>query len=87
MIGAFSVMSKWFIFTQLDMSDATVISFSSPFMTMILAHYYINEPFSFIDALTCFIGFIGLLFVARPEFIFNNDSNDNIEDETMQTAN
>ncbi len=64
------MFALWFILTQLAMSDATVIVFSSPFFTMILARIFINESFTCVDAVIVLIGFSGVLLVARPGFLF-----------------
>lgn len=69
-IGLFSMFGGWFMLTQLAMSDATVVIYTSPFFTMILAAIFINEPLVKIDAVIMFIGFSGVLLVARPKFLF-----------------
>ena len=64
------MFAHWYILTQLLIADATVIIFSSPFFTMIIAHFVINELFECIDCFTVVIGFSGVLLVARPGFLF-----------------
>ncbi len=75
-VGVTAMFALWFILTQLVMSDATVIVFSSPFFTMILARIFINESFTCVDAVIVLVGFSGVLLVARPGFLFGYTNNE-----------
>ena len=76
-IGIFWMFSLYFSLSELPISDATVLIFSAPFFTMIVAHFVIHEPFALVyDGITVLIGFTGVLFVARPEFIFGENPED-----------
>ncbi|KAF6520627.1 hypothetical protein HZS61_014885 [Fusarium oxysporum f. sp. conglutinans] len=56
----------WYSLSYLDISDATVITFLVPTLTAFIAW----EPFTVKEATAGFIAFAGVLFVARPAFLF-----------------
>ncbi|ESU15413.1 hypothetical protein FGSG_07995 [Fusarium graminearum PH-1] len=61
--------------SYLDVSDATVITFLVPTLTAFIAWVALREPFTLNEALAGLIAFTGVLFVARPAFLFpHNDS-------------
>ncbi|CAG7558771.1 unnamed protein product [Fusarium equiseti] len=58
--------------SYLDVSDATVITFLVPTLTAFIAWVALREPFTVNEALAGLIAFTGVLFVARPAFLFPN---------------
>ncbi|KAG9499536.1 hypothetical protein J7337_007992 [Fusarium musae] len=56
--------------SYLDISDATVITFLVPTLTAFIAWVALREPFTVKEATAGFIAFAGVLFVARPAFLF-----------------
>ncbi|TXC05616.1 hypothetical protein FocTR4_00009584 [Fusarium oxysporum f. sp. cubense] len=56
--------------SYLDISDATVITFLVPTLTAFIAWVALREPFTIKEATAGFIAFAGVLFVARPAFLF-----------------
>jgi drug/metabolite transporter (DMT)-like permease len=54
----------------LDISDATVITFLIPTMTAIVCFLWLREPFTLKEAFCSLIAFFGVLFVARPSWLF-----------------
>lgn len=54
----------------LNISDATVITFLVPTMTAFICFIFLREPFTPKEALAGFIAFSGVLFVARPPWLF-----------------
>ncbi|KAF5627608.1 transporter [Fusarium sp. NRRL 25303] len=56
--------------SYLDISDATVITFLVPTLTAFIAWVALREPFTVKEASAGFIAFAGVLFVARPAFLF-----------------
>ncbi|KAI9167812.1 membrane protein [Paramyrothecium foliicola] len=56
--------------TFLDISDATVITFLVPVMTTFVCWLALNEPFTVKEALAGLLAFVGVLFIARPAFLF-----------------
>ena len=60
------MLGNWFLISQIPFSDATVIVFSAPFWTMILARVILKESFTKLDAFSLILGFLGVLLVAMP---------------------
>lgn len=56
---------SWLLF-----SDATVITFIIPTMTALVCFVWLREPFTTREALAGLVAFIGVLFVARPTWLF-----------------
>jgi drug/metabolite transporter (DMT)-like permease len=60
--------------TWLEISDATVITFIIPTMTALVCFVWLREPFTWKEALAGLIAFCGVLFVARPSWLFPDAS-------------
>jgi drug/metabolite transporter (DMT)-like permease len=54
----------------LNISDATVITFIIPTMTAFVCFVWLREPFTVREATAGLIAFAGVLFVARPPWLF-----------------
>ncbi|UZP36778.1 hypothetical protein NXS19_004594 [Fusarium pseudograminearum] len=75
MAGSVGLFGLYYSLSYLDVSDATVITFLVPTLTAFIAWVALREPFTLNEALAGLIAFTGVLFVARPAFIFpQNDS-------------
>ncbi|CEI59958.1 hypothetical protein FVEN_g8238 [Fusarium venenatum] len=75
MAGSVGLFGLYYSLSYLDVSDATVITFLVPTLTAFIAWVALREPFTINEASAGLIAFIGVLFVARPAFIFpHNDS-------------
>lgn len=57
--------------TKINIADATVLKFTSPIWTLIIARVILKEPITLLNAFAVLIGFTGVLFVAQPSFIFD----------------
>lgn len=79
-VGVGGMLGGWFLISQIPFSDATVIIFSAPFWTMVLARVILKESFTKLDGIALAFGFLGVLLVARP------GSNDNEEDEATTSG-
>jgi len=62
-------IQNWFVFTQLPLGEATIIVFSAPIFTTIIARIYLNEKVSTIQAVLMCFSTIGVVLVARPRFL------------------
>ncbi|KAK7393956.1 hypothetical protein QQX98_013260 [Neonectria punicea] len=61
--------------SYLEISDATVITFLVPTMTAFVCWIALNEPFTVKEACAGLLAFVGVLFIARPGFLFpENDT-------------
>ncbi|KAF4448673.1 hypothetical protein F53441_7926 [Fusarium austroafricanum] len=68
--GSAGLFGLYYSLSYLDISDATVITFLVPTLTAFIAWVVLREPFTIKEATAGFIAFTGVLFVARPAFIF-----------------
>ncbi|RGP72915.1 hypothetical protein FLONG3_6553 [Fusarium longipes] len=70
MAGSVGLFGLYYSLSYLDVSDATVITFLVPTLTAFIAWVALREPFTINEALAGLIAFTGVLFVARPAFLF-----------------
>ncbi|RKL20154.1 hypothetical protein BFJ68_g2862 [Fusarium oxysporum] len=68
--GSAGLFGLYYSLSYLDISDATVITFLVPTLTAFIAWVALREPFTVKEATAGFIAFAGVLFVARPAFLF-----------------
>lgn len=54
----------------LEFADATVITFIIPTVTALVCWVWLREPFTLQEALAGLVAFTGVLFVARPPWLF-----------------
>lgn len=57
--------------TTIAMTDASVLSFTTPIWTMIIARVALGEAITIINFTAITIGFIGVIFVAQPATLFS----------------
>ena len=60
----------------MPMSESIVLSLVSPISTGIFGYFLLNEPYSKEMIGFALIGMIGVILVARPEFLFDSDKYD-----------
>eukprot|EP01113_Clastostelium_recurvatum_P049389 TRINITY_DN9140_c0_g1_i3.p1 TRINITY_DN9140_c0_g1~~TRINITY_DN9140_c0_g1_i3.p1 ORF type:complete len:267 (-),score=28.37 TRINITY_DN9140_c0_g1_i3:72-872(-) len=77
--GFIGLSCTYYSLTVLPLSDATVLSFLSPVFTGILARILLKERFGLPDILCTILSLMGVVFIARPEFIFGGHSTSNDE--------
>ncbi|KAI4623070.1 hypothetical protein J4E83_004460 [Alternaria metachromatica] len=68
--GFVGLFGLYYSLSWLEFSDATVITFLIPTMTAIVCFLWLREPFTWKEALCSFVAFCGVLFVARPPWLF-----------------
>ncbi len=66
----------YYAVTHLPLADATVIQFTNPAFTVLLAAWMLQEQPSFRQIAGASLSLIGVLFVARPSFLFGGGSLD-----------
>ena len=54
----------------MSIASATCLMFSSPIYTPFIARIFLKEPFKLVNMIAVVIGFIGVIFVTQPSFIF-----------------
>lgn len=70
--GFLNIVFIYMALEKIPISDALVISFTSPIFTAILAFFVLREKCEWLDAVCGFVSFFGVIVVARPTFIFGN---------------
>ncbi|KAK8122125.1 hypothetical protein PG984_010795 [Apiospora sp. TS-2023a] len=71
--GFMGLSCSYYSLSYLNISDSTVISFLVPTVTAFICFIALREPFTINEASAGFIAFIGVLFIARPTFLFPAD--------------
>ncbi|OTB07925.1 hypothetical protein M426DRAFT_317432 [Hypoxylon sp. CI-4A] len=68
--GFTGLFCSYYSLSYLNIADATVITFLVPTMTAFLCFVALKEPFTANEAIAGFIAFGGVIFIARPTFLF-----------------
>ncbi|KAI1770430.1 hypothetical protein F4818DRAFT_262203 [Hypoxylon cercidicola] len=68
--GFTGLFCSYYSLSYLNISDATVISFLVPTMTAFICFVALREPFTVKEAMAGIVAFAGVLFIARPTFLF-----------------
>ncbi|KAI8823174.1 uncharacterized protein EV422DRAFT_394630 [Fimicolochytrium jonesii] len=71
-VGFMGLTCGWYALSLLTLADSTVLGFLSPVFTAILARLVLNEPYQLVDAITGTLSMVGVLFIARPPFLFGS---------------
>ncbi len=69
LVGIIGMGGNWFIVTQLPFGEATVIVFTAPIFTLFLARIFLRESISKAHLFCAFLSCVGVILVARPEFL------------------
>ncbi|KAK4287644.1 hypothetical protein Pmani_039287 [Petrolisthes manimaculis] len=68
----FALLLQSYSFKHVPLADATVIVFSTPVFGVILASIFLGEMCSFFHFIMILITMTGIVFIARPQFIFKS---------------
>ncbi|KAI0424322.1 hypothetical protein F5Y09DRAFT_347835 [Xylaria sp. FL1042] len=68
--GFVGLFGLYYSLSYLEISDATAISFLVPTWTALLCYVWLKEPYRIQEAMSGFISLAGVLFIARPAFLF-----------------
>ncbi|KAK7984075.1 hypothetical protein PG990_012791 [Apiospora arundinis] len=68
--GFMGLFCSYYSLSYLNISDSTVISFLVPTVTAFICFIALREPFTINEASAGLIAFVGVLFIARPTFLF-----------------
>ncbi|KAK7962546.1 uncharacterized protein PG986_003371 [Apiospora aurea] len=71
--GFIGLFCSYYSLSYLNISDSTVISFLVPTVTAFICFIALREPFTINEASAGLVAFIGVLFIARPTFLFPAD--------------
>lgn len=65
---------------ELPFSEAVILSFTTPIWTTLIATLWLKEKWSWVDIAGMLVNLLGVLFVARPAFLFGSQSSDQEKD-------
>lgn len=68
--GTLALCCQFYAFQHMPLADATVIVFSSPVFTGVMAYFLLGEAWGLFDALATLLCFTGVVLIARPTFLF-----------------
>ncbi|KAI9439313.1 hypothetical protein H4582DRAFT_2076013 [Lactarius indigo] len=68
--GFFGLSGMYFSLQYLSLSDAVVLSFLSPILTGFTGAIFLKEPFSRNELFAGLCSFLGVVLIARPQFLF-----------------
>merc|ERR1712130_206567 len=69
--------------THLSIATATVLKFTSPLWTLLLARVTLGEPIGYANTVAIVIGFAGTILVSQPEFLLELFKSDTSADEAV----
>jgi drug/metabolite transporter (DMT)-like permease len=72
--GSLGLAAFFIALTSMPLADATVIFFTGPPMTAVLAYWVLGESLSKLDISAVVFCFLGVGLVSRPQFIFHDDN-------------
>ncbi|CAG9950202.1 unnamed protein product, partial [Clonostachys rosea f. rosea IK726] len=84
--GTIGLFGLYYSLSYLDMSDATVITFLVPTLTAFVCWVALHEPFTVKEALAGLLAFGGVLFIARPPYLFPSQDGDDSQENQPLTA-
>ncbi|XP_071604806.1 solute carrier family 35 member G1 isoform X2 [Heliangelus exortis] len=72
-LGSSAMILLYYAFQVMPLADATVITFSSPVFTSLLAWIFLKEKYSIWDLLFTLFAITGVILIARPPFLFGSN--------------
>ncbi|KAI1204377.1 uncharacterized protein F4807DRAFT_465732 [Annulohypoxylon truncatum] len=82
--GFTGLFCLYYSLSYLDIADSTVITFLVPTTTAIVCFIVLREPYTVKEAIAGFIAFAGVLFIARPAFLFPQHDEDKPQDDSSK---
>ncbi|XP_078247452.1 solute carrier family 35 member G1 isoform X2 [Pogona vitticeps] len=73
LLGSSAMILLYYAFQVMPLADATVITFSSPVFTSLLAWIFLKEKYSPWDLLFTLFTITGVVLIARPPFLFGTE--------------
>uniref|UniRef100_U3JZF2 Solute carrier family 35 member G1 n=1 Tax=Ficedula albicollis TaxID=59894 RepID=U3JZF2_FICAL len=71
-LGSTAMVLLYYAFQVMPLADATVITFTSPVFTSLLAWIFLKEKYSLWDLLFTLFAVTGVILIARPPFLFGS---------------
>jgi drug/metabolite transporter (DMT)-like permease len=70
--GFFGLYGAYVSVQYLSLSDATVLTFITPILTGFSGAVFLREPLSLKETLAALCSFLGVVFISRPQFLFDS---------------
>ncbi|KAI0072258.1 DUF6-domain-containing protein [Panus rudis PR-1116 ss-1] len=77
-VGFFGLFGVYYSLQYLSLSDATVLTFLAPMCTAVTGALFLKEDFHWKQAVASLCSLLGVVLIARPEFIFGRQAADGI---------
>lgn len=74
LMGFFALSCFYYAVTHLPLAEATVIQYTNPLLTAILAATLLNEPMRGREVVAAVLSLLGIALIARPAFVFGGES-------------
>ncbi|NXG32326.1 S35G1 protein, partial [Dromaius novaehollandiae] len=71
--GSSAMVLLYYAYRVMPLADATVLTFSSPVFTSLLAWIFLKEKYSIWDLLFTLFAITGVVLIARPPFLFGSN--------------
>jgi len=75
--GILGIFGTSFYFSSIQylmVSESVSLVLIYPILAPIFTYVFLNEPYSIVDLLFTLLGFIGVLFITRPSFLFSDST-------------
>lgn len=82
--GFFGIFGIWTAIQFLSLADATVITFLTPSMVGLFSAIFLHQPYTRKEQLASVVALIGVVFIARPSFLFGHLSYPPSNDRSLQ---
>ncbi|GAA5838705.1 hypothetical protein JCM3766R1_001567 [Sporobolomyces carnicolor] len=69
-VGFLGLFPSYYVLQYLSLSDATTISFLSPVLVGVFAWILLREPYTQLEAVVGVTSLLGVVFIAKPSFLF-----------------
>lgn len=81
--GFFGVFGMYYALMYLSISDAVLITFLSPSLTILLAWLILRERITYWEVLGSTVSFLGVFLIIRPPFLFGDSFADNGDNDSV----
>lgn len=75
LFGTIGMTCYYFSLKVLPLSEAIILSFTTPVWTMLIAVLWLKEKWTWVDIAGIIPNLTGVVFIARPSFIFGSNAN------------